>query len=204
MRKYFIYKLANPIDNTIFYIGITCNNLESRLSGHIAESLREKKTKKHVLICEILSLGMRPIIDLIEENECEISKVLRKEKYWIGFYKNAGCPLTNIQCTAGRYDVPCIDMPNVARVVYGEVIKYINNKKSLLDLEQTATFGNRYLDKSFPQRQNYNKREIEMLAQQIILDEVRIVMTRTIGDFVFGNRDYKTGDLIKDYKLKKQ
>ena len=37
--KYFVYKLINPIDNLVFYIGKT-NDIENRLKGHINISKR--------------------------------------------------------------------------------------------------------------------------------------------------------------------
>jgi DNA-binding NarL/FixJ family response regulator len=90
-----IYKLIDPRNNQIRYIGKTHESLSSRLSKHISYSLRNhRKTHKENWILLLLGLGFRPIIETIEETT--ISEWEEREKFWISFYNKNNCELTNL------------------------------------------------------------------------------------------------------------
>src|SRR4051812_14822890 len=97
-----IYKLINPINNSVFYIGQTTRPIHIRLSGHVGQvhskSLEYANQDKNTIIKEILSAVLKPKIELIEkiainsENELDASK---KEVFWIEKYIHQGYKLTN-------------------------------------------------------------------------------------------------------------
>lgn len=77
----YIYKLIDPRDNNVKYIGKTFN-LKKRLSEHISEAKTRKgmKTKKENWILKLISLGLKPIINLIAEVPTT------EYEYWETFY----------------------------------------------------------------------------------------------------------------------
>ncbi len=98
VASYKIYILKNPINDEIFYVGQTVQDLQVRLSGHIscAGSNREKTN----YIKKILEAGEKPIIQEVESihTTCYIDKVsiYEREAYWIKHYKGIGCKLLNM------------------------------------------------------------------------------------------------------------
>ena len=84
---YRIYKLVDPIDNTIRYVGRTNGTLLDRLVEHIFEvstrstsgtyAIKEKKTWLRTL----LSKGLVPKIVLLERCHSH-DKAIRREFYW--------------------------------------------------------------------------------------------------------------------------
>ncbi len=98
----FIYKLINPINQKVFYIGRTIFMLHQRLGLHIGQ--RNSKSPgvnqaKSAVINEILSSGNRPIIELIEAitplSDSEYRGHHEREVYWIAKMYLDGQPLTN-------------------------------------------------------------------------------------------------------------
>lgn len=87
-----IYKLINPINNTILYIGATTNELSNRLSQHLYDA-RNRESNKSKFIYELLESGIIPIIESIEEVELNIYK--EREEYWLNYYINQGHNLYN-------------------------------------------------------------------------------------------------------------
>lgn len=80
-----IYKLIDPRDNTIKYIGKTKqNDIKKRLNGHIRMSLKNSSTKKEKWICSLLSKGLSPIIEIVEE--CFEYNWEEREIHWINYY----------------------------------------------------------------------------------------------------------------------
>lgn len=67
MKKYILYKLIDPIDNEIKYIGYTSRTLKSRMRDHINSSkLAQKKgklNKKQAWIISLLNKNTKPIIE---------------------------------------------------------------------------------------------------------------------------------------------
>ncbi len=91
--KSFIYKLIDPRDNQIRYIGKTNqSSINRRLTGHIRSSIIRNRTKKEKWINSLIKMELKPIIQVIEE--CDHSIWEQREIYWIDFYKNEN--LTNL------------------------------------------------------------------------------------------------------------
>ena len=80
-----VYKLINPIDHSIYYIGYTEFSIEERLKMHI--QTKQVETTKF-----ILNAGLLPIIEKIEEGD-NISKAI--EMQYIKQYLTDGHKLDN-------------------------------------------------------------------------------------------------------------
>jgi len=89
-----IYALIDPRDNEIRYVGKTKNRLTTRLGQHIEDVVykQERNWRTH-WIAELLRLGYRPRIELIQEVPDEFWR--QAEPYWISYYRAIGCRLTN-------------------------------------------------------------------------------------------------------------
>ena len=86
-RKVKIYALKHPSTLEIRYIGKTVVSLSRRLGNHIANA-KGSRHNKHLSnwILKIISMGKRPIIELLEE--CDHTIWQEREKYWISQYPN--------------------------------------------------------------------------------------------------------------------
>lgn len=78
--KTFIYSLTDPRDMIIKYIGKS-NNPKKRYYQHFADVRKQYKTKKCNWIRKLISLGFKPILNIIEE--CDITQWEIRERYWI-------------------------------------------------------------------------------------------------------------------------
>lgn len=93
----YIYALLDPDENQIRYIGQT-DNIKRRYNNHISSSLNENSdsydTYKARWIRKLLSLNIKPIIEILEEcDSLELSNI--RERYHIERLTNEGCKLTN-------------------------------------------------------------------------------------------------------------
>jgi plasmid maintenance system antidote protein VapI len=88
-----IYKLVDPRDNAVRYIGKTEQKLSDRLSQHISEA-NHKRNWKSNWIKNILSDRLKPKIIEIEVVPLGGDWV-EAEQRWITYYKLAGARLTN-------------------------------------------------------------------------------------------------------------
>lgn len=93
----YIYKLIDPISDDVRYIGQT-NDINRRYNDHLSSSIRENssqyKTHKSCWIRKLINLGLRPIIEIVQECQTvEESNFL--EKFYIEKYTFDGCKLTN-------------------------------------------------------------------------------------------------------------
>lgn len=89
MKKVYIYALLEPETKEVRYIGKSVNP-KKRFDNHL-----NIKRKQHCS-CWIQSLkikGLKPIFSIIEETDKE--NWIKREQYWIAFYKNLGAKLTN-------------------------------------------------------------------------------------------------------------
>lgn len=99
-NRYKIYKLIDPRDNTVKYIGLTKRALIQRFNGHISNSKKFKKASinksayKINWINKLIELDLLPIIELIEDGLTSLN-VNKREQYWINYYSNLGYKLTN-------------------------------------------------------------------------------------------------------------
>lgn len=87
-----IYKLINPVDKTIFYVGATSFPLERRLKWHITES-RTIKSKKCLHIKQIVEQGNLPIIRKIKT--VSLDSAQDEEQKFINRYIKIGHPILN-------------------------------------------------------------------------------------------------------------
>lgn len=90
----FIYILIDPRNNEIRYVGKTKNPLTARLAQHVDDVIykQEQNWRTH-WIAELLRLGYRPRIELIQEVPDAFWR--QAEPYWIAYYRAIGCRLTN-------------------------------------------------------------------------------------------------------------
>lgn len=95
------YKLINPLDNSVFYIGRTKRPIRFRLSGHISEATNKATfhLQKSLIIRAILDTGKKPLIVLLEKIKIthpdDELKIAGREFFWIEKYAAQGSPLTN-------------------------------------------------------------------------------------------------------------
>jgi hypothetical protein len=83
--KYTIYKLVDPSDNQIRYVGLTFNSLKQRLKSHLSEP---GKSHKIYWIKKLKKQGLIPIIESVEEDISTYEKACEREIYYIDFFKN--------------------------------------------------------------------------------------------------------------------
>ncbi len=91
--KYTIYKLIDPTDDNIRYIGLTFNDLKLRLKSHLSEP---GKSHKIYWINKLKKQGLKPIIESIEEDISTYEIACEREIYYIDHFKSIGCDLTNM------------------------------------------------------------------------------------------------------------
>lgn len=99
-----LYQLVNPIDNTVFYIGITCRELKDRVKDHYKTGLHQFKTnsQKTQIVYDLKKQNKKPIISLLfDEMTKKEAEYLEKEA--ILAFRAAGFPLTNISLGGGVY-----------------------------------------------------------------------------------------------------
>jgi len=96
---HFIYTLTDPRTKVIRYVGKT-NNPSVRLALHLSE---KRGTHKNNWIHQLSSLGLRPIMDVIEE--CADDNWAERERFWIAHFRSVGIPLTNLDSggNAGKF-----------------------------------------------------------------------------------------------------
>lgn len=85
-----IYGLAHPQTGELGYIGATGMLLRARLSSHLSDKTRTKRSK---WINGLISNGLRPEIFVIEE--CQDEEAFEKEVFWMNYFSFIGCNLFN-------------------------------------------------------------------------------------------------------------
>jgi NUMOD3 motif-containing protein len=89
-----IYALVDPRDHEIRYVGITKRTIEERLSSHIRDSFNAGTgTHKDRWIRRLRRLRLQPYTVSV----CQVRQEhwSDAERYWIRYFKDAGCRLTN-------------------------------------------------------------------------------------------------------------
>lgn len=91
-RKIYIYILSDPKTNEVRYVGRTIQkNPKDRLSAHISQVRKNRKTCHcQSWIKSLLDKNLKPIFTIIEE-----TNDFNRESYWINYYINNKCNLTN-------------------------------------------------------------------------------------------------------------
>lgn len=87
---YYVYILSSPLDQSVFYVGVT-SHLKNRRRQHFNKfSMRFN--------------GMPPVFTVIDVIKClSIYKGLMLEHYWINHYKHNGAELVNRNNTKHKY-----------------------------------------------------------------------------------------------------
>lgn len=101
--KYKLYYLVDPESREIRYVGVTKQKLQQRLSAHICEPFcKTRKISNHKTnwISSLVNKGLKPEINLLQTFNTE-ADVFAAEIYWIGYFTEAGCALTN-NCAGGK------------------------------------------------------------------------------------------------------
>lgn len=88
-----IYTLKDPITNEIRYVGKTSNSLTERLQHHFYDLRRSKNKHKINWFKKLENLGLKPIIELLDEVDDNDWKFW--ERYWISQIKTWGFNLIN-------------------------------------------------------------------------------------------------------------
>lgn len=90
-KKVTIYVLKDPRTNEIRYVGKTVKkDLNKRLIEHCAQ---QNKTHKYFWIAQLKNENLKPIIEAVEK--CTDNDWQEREIYWIQYYKDLNCKLTN-------------------------------------------------------------------------------------------------------------
>lgn len=92
-----IYKLIDPRDESVMYVGKTTESMSSKLNTHRA-SAKNRIDKRSLWIKELQSQGLAPKYDIIEYVEEE--QWPEREEYWIKYYRKVNPKLCNL--SAGR------------------------------------------------------------------------------------------------------
>jgi len=115
-----IYVLIDPRNNSIRYVGVTCKSIHERLSGHIRTARHDNRTRRDRWINCLSSQGLRPIIACIEETSDR-----NRECFWIEYYANQGCDLTNH--TVGGEGVPGYRHTEATKAILSEKSRAYNS-----------------------------------------------------------------------------
>jgi hypothetical protein len=86
--KFLVYGLFDPITNKLRYVGYTSKSLDERLSGHLRQKRRNHRTNW------LKSLKAKPIIKQLDYSD-DYNEIIKKEIFWIRFFKKKGCNLVN-------------------------------------------------------------------------------------------------------------
>lgn len=90
--RHYIYTLSDPRTKVIRYVGKT-NNPQVRFSMHMCE---KRNTHKNNWIRQLKSLGLKPVMEIIETIDCTADEWADRERFWIAHFRQMGLPLTNL------------------------------------------------------------------------------------------------------------
>lgn len=91
---YSIYGLFDPRTGELRYVGKTVSSLKKRLREHLSYQKTKGHTHRENWIKSLLSLNLRPDIQLIQAFNTE-ADMDAAEVYWIKFFRDEGCDLVN-------------------------------------------------------------------------------------------------------------
>jgi len=91
--KWRIYALKDPRTKLVRYVGWTRQSMVARLGEHIADSVSSQKTHKQKWILSMLSIGIKPTAEILQEGEG--AGWAEAEQYWIKRHRSSGAKLTN-------------------------------------------------------------------------------------------------------------
>jgi hypothetical protein len=87
----YVSVLLDPRSREVRYVGGTAQP-GTRVSGHVAEA-KWQKGPKALWLEELRSLGLRPLLVVIDEGEPALA--VKKEREWIEFFRQRGAALVN-------------------------------------------------------------------------------------------------------------
>ena len=98
--KYLIYALQDPITYEIRYIGKSVSGLHRPKYHTYPSCLSKDDTHKGRWLKQLVNNGFKPIIKVIQilNNHDEL---VQAEIYWIKYFKDLDCPLTNLTLGGG-------------------------------------------------------------------------------------------------------
>lgn len=91
MKQTLIYVLKHPITDEIRYVGKTINSLKRRLTQHLSEKRKNKRTS---WIKSLKNQNLIPKIELLEKVESGLDWTI-DEKFYIAYFKYLGFNLIN-------------------------------------------------------------------------------------------------------------
>lgn len=95
-EKYKLYELVNPIDDSVFYIGITINE-KNRYASHFSCNKKEfgRNAYKTKIIYSLKKQSLRPVMNILFDNLSK-EEAMNLEIDMIEKMRILGYPLTNI------------------------------------------------------------------------------------------------------------
>lgn len=95
IRLHYIYGLFDPRDNKLRYVGLSVNP-SRRYREHTNISKIEKGSGySRNWILSLLNVKMKPFMKIIEVCD-DLDVGIKREVYWIRFFKKKNCDLTNV------------------------------------------------------------------------------------------------------------
>ncbi len=92
--RWTVYTLKDPRTGTIRYVGWTVKSLARRLNIHIQDAVsKPARSHRAKWILSLLSIGIRPVIDAIEQGQGD--GWAQAEKRWIAKFRAEGARLVN-------------------------------------------------------------------------------------------------------------
>lgn len=89
-----VYCLFDPNNGELRYIGKTISELSVRLQHHIYRATKAPTNYNYNWIRSLLEKDLKPEIKTLQEFDSEVD-ALAAEIYWINYFKQQGCRLTN-------------------------------------------------------------------------------------------------------------
>lgn len=87
-KTYTVYKIIDPRDSSVVYIGATSLELNVRLSKHLSKARHAVSNNRFcVWLRAFLAQGLRPIIEPIEVGIHDKEDALEREAFYIACFK---------------------------------------------------------------------------------------------------------------------
>jgi hypothetical protein len=106
MRNSLIYAWTCPETGMVVYVGKTSMTISRRMASHMGEARRHPKTKKELWLASLLSRGLKPNVEVLEE--VPIDRSSDAERRWANSFLLNGPLLNSDRIGAGN--------PGVGRV----------------------------------------------------------------------------------------
>jgi len=146
---YYIYKLLDPINLEIKYVGFTYTPLEKRLKEHIKDSKNIKKHSHKIhWFRSLAEKKLIPKLELIETIQGNRDEAYIREQYWISLFKSEGISLVN--STDGGAGVQGFQHSESTKTVLSQKTKEAWERKSdeekryMSELTSKRMLGNQY------------------------------------------------------------